>query len=141
MKCLGAGKKLKRRTLAMAAFLIKSSSPIVNNYPPGFFYSLIGLICFFQARHVRDNLQERTDLMHSKRFSVLPGFNLTMGFTVLYLSALVLIPFGALVIRASELTWADFWRLATSDRALASYRLTFGASLIASVANAVFGTL
>jgi len=79
--------------------------------------------------------------MHPKRFSVLPGFNLTMGFTILYLSGLVLIPFAALVVRAADLTWADFWRLATSDRALASYRLTFGASLIASVANAVFGTL
>jgi len=79
--------------------------------------------------------------MHQKRFSALPGFNLTMGFTVLYLSGLVLIPFAALIIRASEITWADFWRLATSDRALASYRLTIGASLIAAVANAVFGTL
>jgi sulfate transport system permease protein len=79
--------------------------------------------------------------MHQKRFSALPGFNLTMGFTVLYLSGLVLIPFAALIIRASEISWADFWRLATSDRALASYRLTIGASLIAAVANAVFGTL
>ncbi len=79
--------------------------------------------------------------MKQKRFSVLPGFGLTMGFTLLYLSALVLIPFAALVIRACELSWADFWRLATSERALAAYRLTFGASLIASIANAVFGTL
>jgi len=79
--------------------------------------------------------------MTQKRFSALPGFNLTMGFTVLYLSGLVLIPFAALIIRASEITWADFWRLATSDRALASYRLTIGASFIAAVANAVFGTL
>ena len=46
-----------------------------------------------------------------------------------------------LVIRTLELSWADFWRLATTDRALAAYRLTFGASLIAAVANAVFGTL
>src|SRR5205823_6350741 len=79
--------------------------------------------------------------MTKKRFSVLPGFGLTMGFTLLYLSALVLIPFAALVIRASELSWADFWRLATDEQALAAYRLTFGASLIAAVANAFFGTL
>ena len=79
--------------------------------------------------------------MTKKRFSALPGFNLTMGFTLFYLSALVLIPFAALVIRACEISWADFWRLATSDRALASYRVTFGASLIAAVANAAFGTL
>src|SRR6266404_5321606 len=79
--------------------------------------------------------------MTKKRFSALPGFNLTMGFTLFYLSTLVLIPFAALVIRACELSWADFWRSATSDRALASYRVTFGASLIAAVANAAFGTL
>jgi sulfate transport system permease protein len=76
-----------------------------------------------------------------KKFNVLPGFGLTMGFTLFYLSAVVLIPFAALVIRTLELSWADFWRLATADRALAAYRLTFGASLIAAVANAVFGTL
>src|SRR6266436_9142512 len=79
--------------------------------------------------------------MTKQRFSALPGFGLTMGFTLLYLSVLVLIPFAALVIRASELSWADFWRLATSERALAAYRLTFSASLIAAVANSVFGTL
>jgi len=79
--------------------------------------------------------------MAKKRFSALPGFGLTMGFTLFYLSALVLIPFAGLVIRACEISWADFWRLATSDRALASYRVTFGASLIAAVANAAFGTL
>src|SRR6185503_14117297 len=79
--------------------------------------------------------------MPQRRFNALPGFNLTMGFTLFYLSALVLVPFAALLVRASSLSWADFWHLATSDRALASYRLTFGASLIAAVANALFGTL
>src|SRR2546427_57373 len=79
--------------------------------------------------------------MTKKRFSAVPGFGLTMGFTLLYLTALVLIPFAGLVIRACELSWADFWRLTTSERALASYRLTFGASLIAAVVNGVFGTL
>lgn len=79
--------------------------------------------------------------MARQRFSVLPGFGLTMGFTLLYLTALVLIPFAGLVIRACELSWADFWRITTSARALASYRVTFGASLVAAVANALFGTL
>jgi sulfate transport system permease protein len=79
--------------------------------------------------------------MASKRFNVLPGFGLTMGFTLFYLSAIVLIPFAALVIRTLDLSWSDFWRLATADRALAAYRLTFGASLIAALANAVFGSL
>lgn len=79
--------------------------------------------------------------MTKKRFNALPGFGLTMGFTILYLSALVLIPFAALLVRACEISWADFLRLATSDRALATYRVTFGASLVAAVANAVFGAL
>jgi len=79
--------------------------------------------------------------MPKKRFSALPGFGLTMGFTLLYLSALVLIPFAGLVVRACDLSWGEFWRLTTSERALASYRLTFGASLVAAVANAAFGTL
>jgi len=79
--------------------------------------------------------------MPQKKFNALPGFGLTFGFTLLYLSALVLLPFAGLVIRACELSWADFWRLATTERALAAYRLTFGASLAAAVANAAFGTL
>jgi sulfate transport system permease protein len=76
-----------------------------------------------------------------KRFNALPGFGLTTGFTLFYLSAIVLIPFAALVIRTCELSWPEFWHLATTDRALAAYRLTFGASLVAALANAVFGTL
>jgi sulfate transport system permease protein len=79
--------------------------------------------------------------MTRRRFNVLPGFSLTLGFTLFYLSAIVLIPFAGLLIRTFELSWADFWRLATTDRALAAYRLTFGASLVAAVANALFGTL
>jgi sulfate/thiosulfate transport system permease protein len=79
--------------------------------------------------------------MRKKQFSALPGFSLTIGFTLFYLSAIVLIPFAALVIRASSLSWRDFWELATTERALAAYQLTFGASLIAALANAVFGTL
>jgi sulfate/thiosulfate transport system permease protein len=79
--------------------------------------------------------------MAQKKFNALPGFRLTLGFTLFYLSALVLIPFAGLVLRACELSWADFWRLVTSQRAVAAYELTFGASLAAAVANAVFGTL
>jgi len=79
--------------------------------------------------------------MTRRRFNALPGFGLTIGFTLSYLSAIVLIPFAGLVIRACGLSWADFWRLATTERALAAYNLTFGASLIAGLANALFGTL
>jgi sulfate transport system permease protein len=79
--------------------------------------------------------------MADKKFNALPGFGLTLGFTLFYLSAIVLIPIAGLFIRTLELSWADFWRLATTDRALAAYKLTFGASLLAALANALFGTL
>jgi len=79
--------------------------------------------------------------MPKKKFNALPGFRRTLGFTLFYLSAIVLIPFAGLIIRTCELSWADFWRLATTDRALAAYRLTFGASFVAALANAIFGTL
>jgi len=86
-------------------------------------------------------LRRRFSIMTKKRFNALPGFGLTMGFTLLYLSLIVLVPFAGLIIRAAGLHWDDFWRLATSSRAMAAYRLTFGASLVAAVANAIFGTL
>jgi sulfate transport system permease protein len=79
--------------------------------------------------------------MPQKKFNALPGFGLTMGFTLFYLSAIVLIPFAGLAIPACGLSSADFWHLATTERALAAYKLTFGASLIAALANALFGTL
>ena len=71
--------------------------------------------------------------------SVLPGFGMTLGFAGLFLTFIVLIPMGALIIRASSLPLEEFWRIATEPRALASYRLTFGASLLAASLNAVFG--
>lgn len=79
--------------------------------------------------------------MKKRRFNALPGFGLTLGFTLFYLSAIVLIPFAGLIGRALGLSWRDFWHLATSARALAAYRITFGASLLAALANAVFGGL
>jgi sulfate transport system permease protein len=79
--------------------------------------------------------------MAARRFNPLPGFGLTMGYTIFYLCVIVLIPLAGLFLRAFELSPAEFWRLATTERALAAYRLTFGASLVAALANAVFGTL
>lgn len=64
-----------------------------------------------------------------------------MGFTLFYLSILVLIPIVGLFLRAFQMTWHDFARVVTDERALAAYRLTFGASFIAAVANAFFGTI
>ena len=78
---------------------------------------------------------------YERRFNALPGFGLTLGYTVLYLSAIVLVPVAALFLKAFELSWDDFWRLATAPRALAAYRLTFGASFLAASMNAIFGTL
>ena len=75
----------------------------------------------------------------SKR--VLPGFNLTLGFTVFYLCLIVLVPLSALLFKTFTLTWPQFWEAVTAPRVLASYRLTFGASLIAALVNVVFGLL
>jgi sulfate transport system permease protein len=71
--------------------------------------------------------------------SVLPGFGLTLGFAGLFLTFIVLIPMAALILRAGSLPLDEFWRIATEPRALASYRLTFGASFLAACVNAVFG--
>ena len=79
--------------------------------------------------------------MAKKKFKVLPGFGLTMGFTLFYLSVIVLIPLGGVVIKTLGIPWKDFWHLATTDRALAAYRLTFGASFVAALANVIFGSL
>ena len=72
---------------------------------------------------------------------VLPGFRLTLGFTLFYLSVIVLIPLSALLFKTFTLTWDQFWAAVASPRVMASYRLTFGASLIAALVNAVFGLL
>lgn len=72
---------------------------------------------------------------------VLPGFRLTLGYTIFYLSVIVLIPISALFFKTFTLTLDQFWLAVTSPRVLASYRLTFGASLLAAVVNLVFGLL
>jgi sulfate transport system permease protein len=72
---------------------------------------------------------------------VLPGFNITLGYTLLYLSLIVLIPLSALVFKTFTLSWEQFWAAVSSPRVLASYRLTFGASLIAALVNVFFGLL
>jgi sulfate transport system permease protein len=72
---------------------------------------------------------------------VLPGFNLTLGYTLFYLSVIVLIPLTALIFKTLSLTWDQFMGAVSAPRVMASYRLTFGASLIAACVNAVFGLL
>ncbi len=74
-----------------------------------------------------------------KKRSVLPGFGITLGYTIVYLSLIVLIPLAAMFIKTSTMTWARFWQTIADPRAVAAYKLTFGASLIGAAINAVFG--
>jgi len=76
-----------------------------------------------------------------RRHSVLPGFGLALGFVLLYLGFIVLIPLSAAFLKTFTLSWDAFWNAVTAPRVVASYRLTFGASLIAALINAVFGLL
>lgn len=78
---------------------------------------------------------------HFKRPSVIPGFGLALGFTLAYLTLIVLIPLSGLAWRSASLGWAEFWQIATDRRLLLSLRLSFGASLAAALVNVVFGTL
>ena len=75
------------------------------------------------------------------RHTVLPGFGLTLGFTVFYLSMIVLIPLGAAFLKTFTMTWPQFWETVTGARALASYRLSLGAALMAAAINSVLGLL
>ena len=76
-----------------------------------------------------------------RRHSVLPGFNLALGFAVLYLSFIVLVPLSAVFLKTFTVSWDTFWATISSPRVVASYKLTFGASLLAALVNAVFGLL
>jgi sulfate transport system permease protein len=74
-----------------------------------------------------------------RQHSVLPGFGLTLGYTLLYLSLIVLLPLAALLVKTSSLSWSRFWEIASDPRAVASYRLTFGAAFLGAAINAVLG--
>jgi sulfate transport system permease protein len=73
--------------------------------------------------------------------SVLPGFGLTLGFAIGYLSLIVLIPLAMAFLRAFDLSWDQFWQVVTAPRVVASYRLTFGAAFLAAAFNTVFGLI
>jgi sulfate/thiosulfate transport system permease protein len=73
--------------------------------------------------------------------NILPGFNLSLGYTLLYLSLIVLIPLSAAFIKTAELSFNEFWAVVTAPRVVASYKLTFGAAFIGALINAVFGLL
>ncbi|MCC8987947.1 MAG: sulfate ABC transporter permease subunit CysT [Candidatus Contendobacter sp.] len=76
-----------------------------------------------------------------KQRSVLPGFNLALGYTLLYMGLIVLIPLSAAFIKTTDLNWTEFWAIVTTPRVLASYRLTFGASLLAALINTGTGLM
>jgi sulfate/thiosulfate transport system permease protein len=76
-----------------------------------------------------------------KRHTVLPGFDLALGFALLYISLIVLIPLSAAFLKTFTMTWQQFLDATTTPRVMASYRLTFGASFLAAALNAVFGLL
>ena len=80
-----------------------------------------------------------TKQSRGRKIRVLPGFKLTLGFTVFYLGLIVLIPLAAVFWKTSALTWPEFWHTVTMPVAMASYRLTFGASFLAALVNAFFG--
>jgi len=105
----------------MAAFSIRCISPISKNRI--------------------ERIRKLKMAFRLKQKSVLPGFGLSFGFTVLYLSLIVLIPLSATFLKASSLTWPRFWHIVTAPRAIASYELSFGASAIAAGINLVFGLI
>src|ERR1700689_1712995 len=77
----------------------------------------------------------------TQRSRVLPGFGLTMGYTITYLSLIALIPLSTIVLKTSTMGWDRFWQVVLSPRVLAAYRLSIGASLIGASINAVFGVI
>lgn len=77
----------------------------------------------------------------TRRFSALPGFGLSLGITVVYMSLLVLLPLGVMTLRTFNLEWETFWNVVSSPRAVASYQLSLGAALAGASVNAVFGLL
>lgn len=86
---------------------------------------------------LRDGLRGRMQRLRSPR--ALPGFGLTLGYTILYLSLIVLVPLSATFLKSAELGWSGFWEVLSAPRVVASLELSFGAAFIAALVNAVFG--
>ena len=94
-----------------------------------------------QAVAVNPGMASGAVIPHHVFRRVLPGFGLSMGYTLFYLSVIVLVPLSALFFRTSALTAGQWWAAIASDRVLASYRLTFGASFLAALVNMFFGLI
>lgn len=80
-------------------------------------------------------------MAHATTFRVLPGFGLSLGYTIIYLSLIVLIPLAAVFISAASMNWEDFWETVSDPQVVASYRVSFLTSLLAAAINVVFGFL
>jgi len=76
-----------------------------------------------------------------RKMRVIPGFGLSLGYTLAYLTLIILIPIAAVFAKTMSLTWAEFWAIVSAPRVVASYQLSFGASLLAAAINAVFGLM
>ena len=79
--------------------------------------------------------------LRQRKGKLLPGFGLTMGITVFYLSLMVLIPLSSIAFKTMELSWSEFWRIATDSRVLAAFRISFGTAFVAALINGVFGLI
>ncbi len=86
-----------------------------------------------------ENGRAENGMAKKKTFRVLPGFGLSIGFTLAYLSLIILIPLSAVFLKTAGMTFEEFWRAVSSPRVVASYQLSFGASLLAGAINVVFG--
>src|SRR5690554_7810543 len=80
-------------------------------------------------------------LAGSRNFSELPGVGPSLGYTLLYLSLIVLIPIAAVILKTLEMDWASFWSTVSSPRIVATYKLSFGAALLAAAINSVSGSV
>jgi sulfate transport system permease protein len=77
--------------------------------------------------------------MELKRRSILPGFGLTMGYTLMYLTVIVLVPLSTIFFKTAELTWSQFWSIVTAPRTVAAYRLSISAAAAGALINSTFG--
>jgi sulfate transport system permease protein len=87
------------------------------------------------------NFVERMKVTPARRQQVIPGFELTFGCTLVYLSLLILLPLSGLAFKTGQLSLTEFWQIVSGERALASYRVTFGAAFLAATINAFFGLI
>lgn len=86
-------------------------------------------------------MDQNKKLFSLKEPSVIPGFGLTLGFTLFYLCLVVIIPLAGLVFKTMEMSWDDFWQTVTDDRIVAAFKISFGVSLVAALINSAFGLI